>query len=819
MAGVLASALLLGLYARGGLAWVLGFVALVPWLRSLDANRTLAGALLSGWAMSVAFSAAAFAWFGTAIGHYAQLGTAMGLLVLLLGAPLFQPQFVVFALVRHLAGRRHGPGLCALAGAAAWVATEWLVPKILGDTLGYGLYPSPLLRQAAALGGTAGLTLLLLLSNESVSAALERRAEGARAILKPLALAGLVPLLLAGYGYYALSPAAPDTPQGSASASAPAEKPLRMGLVQSNIVEYDRLRRDKGAEAVLREILDTHFAMSYEAVERQRVDAVLWSETVYPLTFGHPKTTAGAELDAEILEVVDAAKVPFVFGTYDLDADGEYNAAAFVSPGRGLLGFYRKTRLFPFTEYLPAWMDGPALRAWLPWAGAWRPGSGARVFPLYLADGREIPVLPLICLDDVDTGLAIEGARQGARAILTMSNDSWFTGDPLGAEMHQTVAAFRSIETGLPQFRVTSNGYSAIIDAQGKLLAGTRMGERTLVIGDVPVGAPRPTLMLAWGDWVGRVAAAFLVILGVAAALHRWAPGSALSPAAAEAAALPADVAALPAIARITAGLLRVCARGSLLAMAVAFLLGALPSNTLAQMRLFGGLFLVPEIAAWLVLRAFAARLTLEHGVLVLARGQKRLQLPLSDIAAALPWRVPAPGAGVSLQLRSGGRWRYGLVHPDPSALVRVLSAAAGTPPEPERAVSWAERYARVRAALCRGRLSHPLPKFFLLSFVLAVPAFRLHQVIGYGSSFGEYHAFGLKAYLGGFALWWASWLFGVVLTAAVARAVIETGTLAGVLALRPERAIDLRRGLERLGLAVLYLGMPAWLLMRVMGS
>ena len=92
---------------------------------------------------------------------------------------------------------------------------------------------------------------------------------------------------------------------------------------------------------------------SYDAVERQHADAVLWSETVYPTTFGHPKSEAGAELDREILGIVDAAGVPFVFGTYDRDAAGEYNAAAFVAPGTGLLGFYRKTRPFPLTEHVP----------------------------------------------------------------------------------------------------------------------------------------------------------------------------------------------------------------------------------------------------------------------------------------------------------------------------------------------------------------------------------------------------------------------------------------------------------------------------------
>jgi apolipoprotein N-acyltransferase len=806
LAGVVASAILAGLCARGGVAWVLGFVALVPWLRTLDATRTVAGALLSGYAMSVAFTAAVFSWFGTAIGHYTHLGTATGLAVLLLAAPLFQPQFIAFALVRQLAGRWHGAVLCAFAGAAAWVAVEWFVPKMLGDTLGHGLSPSKLLRQAADLGGATGLTFVLLLSNEGINAAFARRRHGLRAMAQPLACAALVPLLLAGYGMAVLS-----------SAPAPSGKPLRMGLVQSNIVDYERLRQEKGAGAVVREVLDTHYAMTYDAVERQHVDAVLWSESVYPTTFGHPKSEAGAELDREILGIVNAAGVPFVFGTYDRDGAGEYNAAAFVAPQTGLLGFYRKTHLFPLTEYVPEWLDSPTFRRWFPWTGSWRPGNGARVFPLRLKDGREIPVLPLICLDDMDASLAIEGARLGGQAILTLSNDSWFSEDPLGAELHQAAAAFRSIETRLPQYRVTSNGYSGVIDATGTVIAATRMGERTLVIGDVQVREAPRTLMVAWGDWVGRAAAVFLVVLVVITALRRWQAGVQPGPGLAMRAALPAEVAVLPPAARWVASLLRVFSRGSLLWMVLAVLLGqgVLQANPLAQIRTFTALFLVPEAAAWCVLLAFSARASIENGMLVLARGTRRLELALADVAAVEAWRLPIPAPGVSVKLRSGEHWRYGVVHHDPLALAHAVADAGGGAPAPD-ASSRASAYAQAREAIRRGRLDRPLAKFILLPLVLAIPAFRLHQHIAYGGTFGEYQTFGLGPYLTTFALWWAGLVIGVVLCAAALRAAIEAGTMATAV-LRPAQVVDTRRWLERFGTAALYLGLPAWLLMRIL--
>jgi apolipoprotein N-acyltransferase len=112
----------------------------------------------------------------------------IGLAVLLLLAPFFQPQFLAFSLVRHLAGKRHGPAVRALAAAAAWVGAEWALPKVLGDTLGYGLYPSAVMRQFADLGGSAGLTVLLLLANEGFALAWARRAGGWRKVSKPMAL-------------------------------------------------------------------------------------------------------------------------------------------------------------------------------------------------------------------------------------------------------------------------------------------------------------------------------------------------------------------------------------------------------------------------------------------------------------------------------------------------------------------------------------------------------------------------------------------------------------------------------------------------------
>lgn len=804
LAGICASAALASLYIHdtGGLGWPLGFVAWVPWLLVLTQRTSMAGTLLCAYGMSLAYTATGFSWFGAAMGSFTQIGTVSGVSVLLLGAPLFQPQILVFACVRFWATRQLGSLGGSLVAVAAWVASEWLIPKVLSDTFGYGLYPSAELRQGAAWVGVTGLTALLLMSNECFARAIAGRSLGIFAAVRPFAFGLGMPILAAGIGFYVLQ-----------TAPAPSGKPLRMGLVQANIVDYERQRLEKGTHAVVLDVLNTHFAMSHDAIVRHHADAVLWSETVYPTTFGTPKSVEGAEMDREILNMVNAAKVPIVFGTYDRDAVGEYNAAAFVRPDVGLYGMYRKTRLFPLTESVPTWLDGPLLRRLMPWTGNWMPGTGARVFPLLLADGREIPVAPLICLDDVDAMLAIQGARLGAQALLTMSNDSWFTTQPQGAKLHLAVAAFRSIETGLPQFRVTTNGHSAVIDITGAVQVQAPMSARHLVVGEMPVPVPKPTLLVQWGDWVGQVCTAALLLWILGSALrwgtknipNGWASGSDLSHSGTRT-QLNATVYVLPPLARLVAGALRAFARGSLLWMGAAMLMdGQLQSNTLAQIRLFATLFLAPELASWCVLWAFSAKATIAQNTLVMRRGSRSLQIPIPDIVAALPWRVPLPGPGLSFRLASGALWPYFIQLNNPAKFVHELAAAGGP------AVQTSD-------VLLPPRLAHSFIKFLVFPTLLALAAFRLHQNIAYGGSLGQYYTFGLQAFATSFMLWWAAWFIGVTLCAAAVRAVIEVTTRLVAL-WRPAHTLTDRGLLERLGLVVLYAGMPGWLAMRALGS
>lgn len=504
---IVASALLYALYSRATWPWVaLGWIGLVPFLLVLDRIATMRAAWLAGLAMAVAFELAVFGWFAWAIADYAEVTPLVPLLALTGASPLLQPQLVTVALARVWFRRARPDAIATVVvlTAATYVATESIAPKLFGDTLGYPLYGSLWWRQGADVAGVPGLTLVMVAVNELVAAAVRTRRTGTRAPLAALATAVAFVAVLAAYGAWRC--AGLDARAGG--------REVAIGLVQADLGHYDRMAAEIGRYETVRAILDTHMELSAPLLARN-VAVLLWPETVYPTTFGKPKSETGAAFDREIAAYVARAGVPLVFGAYDTDGAAEFNAAFFLAPDAATptpFAIYRKTRLFPLTERVPAMLDAPWLRRLLPWLGTWSEGAGASVVTVPVRDGA-VHVAPLICYDVLDPTIARAAASAGADVIVTLSNDSWFAFGA-GPELHLQGAAFRSIETRRPQVRATNTGISAVIDATGRVVARLGVDERGTLVGSVHPDGATNTLVMRFGQWVEPCAWIALLLVG-----------------------------------------------------------------------------------------------------------------------------------------------------------------------------------------------------------------------------------------------------------------------------------------------------------------
>jgi apolipoprotein N-acyltransferase len=238
------------------------------------------------------------------------------------------------------------------------------------------------------------------------------------------------------------------------------------------------------------------------------------------------------------------------------------------------------------------------------------------------------------------------------------------------------------------------------------------------------------------------------------------------------------------------------------------------PLTPMWLLRLLAAFFLLPEAGAWLVRRLCRASARIEGGALVIERRERRSEVPVSEIDDATIGWLPLPWPALRLRSRAGEPLAPPVAAADPATLLAALVEAGAREPVRGALGHPAVRHASARAC-ARGWLDHPLLKFAVFPLVPAVPLFRLHQWLSYGGTFGEYHAFGLKAYLLGFGLTWLLSAAYLLLFASALRALGEVVALLGIWLL-PEWDLGVRRVVEALNRTLYYLTPPILLVVRL---
>ncbi len=502
--------LALGALAACGFApldwWPLALASFALWLGLIHDAANLRSALGRGWLFGVAHFTIGNNWIQRAFTYQDAMPHWLGYIaVVLLAAYLAIYPMLAAGLMWRLASPRAagdyetevGAPFVLVAGAA-WIATEWLRGTMLTgypwNPLGVIWLPLPGVARSAMWIGTYALSGLTIVVAGALLLLLQRQWRLAGASLAAVAILALVG------PPQALAPLAANAP--------------RVRVIQPNLDQEER-PRDDYAEANLAAI-ERHMGVPGAAPR-----LIVWPEGAlrffveqgYPAEWyykGRPEVTL-----ARIASHLGRDDIVLAGGNgLQFDGSGKISTASnsvfAIDANARLIGRYDKAHLVPWGEYLPArpLMSALGLSRLVPGEVDFKPGPGPAglILPGFGRVGFQI------CYEIIFSGETVDRAHRPA-FIFNPSNDSWY--GHWGPVEHLAMARLRAIEEGLPIIRATPTGVSAIIDADGRVLASITANQDGAIELPIPPANP-PTLFARIGNIMAALVAGVLILLAVA---------------------------------------------------------------------------------------------------------------------------------------------------------------------------------------------------------------------------------------------------------------------------------------------------------------
>lgn len=488
--------LALGAGAAGALGfaplgwWPLMLASLLVLLLLIESSARLRQAAWLGWLYGVGQFVVGLNWIAGSFRFQEAMPVWLGWVAVVL-LSLYLALYPMIAALIGWTQRRSRLGI-VLALTAGWAIGEWLRGWVLTgfawNPVGVVLIDTPW-RAAAGAVGTYGLGMIAVLLAGTAYLLLARR------WLK----AGLVTAL-------ALAPLLVPRP---APAEAPAERQLR--LVQPGIGQADKYRPDFAAVAEQR-----FTTLSRPATDRATL--ILWPEAAITEPLVDPRPEASDAVADRLLGATATLRPAdrLLTGGLGLLSDdgpelsGATNSIYLLGPRGQRLGGYDKAHLVPFGEYLPwrATLSRIGLERLVPGALDFIPGPG----PTTIDAGGWGRVGLSLCYEIIFPGRIVDRADR-PQWIYNPSNDAWF--GAWGPPQHLAQARLRAAEEGLPVVRTTPTGISALIDADGALLATIGSGVTAGRDGALPPPR-RPTLFAEIGNTLPLALAALALLVAIA---------------------------------------------------------------------------------------------------------------------------------------------------------------------------------------------------------------------------------------------------------------------------------------------------------------
>jgi len=263
------------------------------------------------------------------------------------------------------------------------------------------------------------------------------------------------------------------------------------------------------------DIAKLHLAETRRLVDRvesgaePKPDVVLWPENATDVDpFHDPAQAAQIELFAKRL------RAPIlVGGIFDGPTITTAYNAGVVWTADGPEARYVKRKVVPYGEYVPfRQILGPIVPKF------------DRFIPRDMLPGDQPNVVPAggvalgdtICWDIAFDGLIREAVDGGANVLVVQTSNASFTGTYQPAQQF-AISRLRAIETGRWVLVPSTNGISAIVDADGQVVSRAPMHRPALLHASVPLAAgPTPAVIV--GRWIEYA----LALVGLSAVGLGW---------------------------------------------------------------------------------------------------------------------------------------------------------------------------------------------------------------------------------------------------------------------------------------------------------
>jgi apolipoprotein N-acyltransferase len=354
---------------------------------------------------------------------------------------------------------------CLCGFPAIWMCAEWLRGHILTGfpwlVLGYSQTQGPLASFAPIIG-VYGISMLISFTAGCLALLMFRVPQerylwgiGSVAVIWLLA----IPLDLIDW----------------TQADAP---PMQVSIVQGNIPQKDKWNSDLAPQITQRYIDLTQSLWQSKLI--------LWPEAAITTTPQEMQPLLEPEHDKAIQH---NSAILLGAPIYNPENDRYYNGAIMMSAAGGT---YLKRHLVPFGEFFP-------LKSMFSWVykqlsipqSDLSPGPDQQ--PLMSAGGNAIA--PYICYEIAFPSEVASHLHHG-QIIAVMTDDSWF-GDSLAARQHLEMAQMRARENGRFLIFASNTGPSAIINAQGIIIAKSTKDKALTLTAEVePMSKTTPYTLL-----------------------------------------------------------------------------------------------------------------------------------------------------------------------------------------------------------------------------------------------------------------------------------------------------------------------------------